>query len=82
MVDDTSRVFGQNLTAIMHERAISLRRLSAETGIPFNTISDYANSRVDIPLSRAKIIAVALGKTVDEMTEDIAKENDLKKSIS
>ena len=66
-MDDTTRVFGERLKLLMEEQGLSYRTLEAKTGIPFNTLNDYANSRVSIPLNRAKAIADAFGESLDWM---------------
>ena len=67
MVDSTSRIFGERLKQLMKKQGYSFRKLEAVTGIPFNTLNDYANGRVSVPLVRAKIIADTLGESVDWM---------------
>lgn len=66
-MDDTSRIFGKRLRQLMDEQGMSYRMLGERTGIPFNSINDYANGRVSVPLSRAKIIADAFGESLDWM---------------
>jgi len=67
-MDNTIKVFAERMRLLMQEKGeLSFRDLAAKTDIPFNSLNDYANGRVAIPLNRAKCIADALGESVDWM---------------
>ena len=75
-MDDTTKVFAQRMRLLMQEKGdLSFRDLAAKTDIPFNSLNDYANGRVAIPLNRARRIADVLGESIDWM----AGETDIRR---
>ncbi len=58
----------QRLKAAIKESHLSQRELEAKTGIPHSAIQRYASGSTDnIPISRLKVLAEALGTTANKL---------------
>ncbi|MCC9021763.1 helix-turn-helix domain-containing protein [Bacillus nakamurai] len=58
------------ITVLLHERGMSLGQLSQRTGISTQRLSDYANGvRPSMTIKTAKIIAIALNCSIDDLYE-------------
>lgn len=59
--------FRANMVKFMVEKELSYRELERLTGIGFSTLHRYATGSRRVNITRAFIIADALGKTMTEM---------------
>ena len=61
-----TELFQKNLRYLREAKGFSFRELARESGVPFSTISTIERG-ADPNLGTAQAIAVALGKTLDQM---------------
>lgn len=59
----------ENVKTIMKDKGMRQTDLSATTGIPRSTISDYVNGRTTIPMVALQKISEALGTTKSKLVE-------------
>lgn len=71
MVQKFSKVFhkkfGQRVKYLRREKGLTQEELSLEIGTDNSYISNIENARNDIPLSRVRLIAKALGVELSEL---------------
>lgn len=67
---------GARIRACRERAKITPRQLSQLTGLPRSTISKIERGKMGLDMTRAHILATALGLTVDEFLGDgVASEN-------
>ena len=67
------RRIGYNISNHVMRRNTDLKRLSNDTGIPLNSVYQYARGAIEMPATRLKMIAVALECTCDDLLEGVCE---------
>lgn len=58
---------GSNLKAILRSRGISLKKISAKTGIPYSTLHTWLQNRQPKDILKVKILADFLGADLEQL---------------
>jgi len=62
--------FHDKLRNQIHEKRLSVLKLSKMSGIPNSTLTDWASGKAEPPLSKAVLLAKTLGCSINDLIED------------
>lgn len=69
LADELVRRFSGNMCRLIAERDMSIRKLSAASGVPYTSLRDVVNGFSTVRASQARSLASALGVPLGELFE-------------